>query len=49
MKVEDMNGTARKTTEWCVDGKWKIKGAQVKGTQKCFVHLNDYKNGTQVF
>lgn len=49
MKVEDMNGTARKTTNRvnCIDGKWKIKGEEVKGTQKCFVHLNDYKNVTQ--
>ena len=52
MKVEDMNGTVRKTTNRvnCIDGKWKIKGEEteeMKGTQKCFVHLNDYKNVTQ--
>ena len=52
MKIEDMNGTVRKTTNRvnCIDGKWKIKGEEteeMKGTQKCFVHLNDYKNVTQ--
>lgn len=34
----------------CIDGKWKIKGEEteeMKGTQKCFVYLNDYKNVTQ--
>ena len=52
MNVEGMNGTVRKTTNRvnCIDGKWKIKGEEteeMKGTQKCFVHLNDYKNVTQ--
>ena len=32
MKVEDMNGTVRKTTNRvnCIDGRWKIKGEETE-------------------
>ena len=50
MKVEDMNGTVRKNTQQSELYKWKMRGEEteeIKGTQKRFVHLNDYKNVTQ--
>lgn len=33
----------------CINGKLgeKKQKKEIKGTQKCFVHLNDYKNVTQ--